>query len=291
MAFLDNTTATVFLDAVLTDLGRQRLAAANGTFRIESFSLSDDEIDYSATNPEESPIMEALFNNSTANKYNLVSYTDNNLKYLPVIEIADLSSRNSSVYAGAGFSDFPTQGFLLLANQATIEKFDNGSPSNGVLYGNTGTLNASNTNVIRTEQGLQDIVNALDDIHHTMQDDVYEVCVDSQIVSLLDSSGNVLTPNYVDDDLINYYYVNGVDEDFDEASPIKGPEGTSLQLKLASSQSLLSSGFFIDRLSKSGAITTSVGTSNYSYLDTNVKVKGRKTGFVKNIPVRILKAV
>ena len=219
MAFLDNTT--VFLDAVLTDLGRQRLAAANGTFRIESFSLSDDEIDYSATNPEESPIMEALFNNSTANKYNLVSYTDNNLKYLPVIEIADLSSRNSSVYAGAGFSDFPTQGFLLLANQATIEKFDNGSPSNGVLYGNTGTLNASNTNVIRTEQGLQDTTNELDDIHHTMQDDVYEVCVDSQIVSLLDSSGNVLTPNYVDDDLINYYYVNGVDEDFDESSPIK----------------------------------------------------------------------
>ena len=77
MAFLDKTTG--FLDAVLTDLGRQRLAAANGTFRIESFSLSDDEIDYSATNPEESPIMEALFNNSTANKYNLVSYTDNNL--------------------------------------------------------------------------------------------------------------------------------------------------------------------------------------------------------------------
>ena len=289
MAFLDNTT--VFLDAVLTDLGRQRLAAANGTFRIESFSLSDDEIDYSATNPEESPIMEALFNNSTANKYNLVSYTDNNLKYLPVIEIADLSSRNSSVYAGTGFADFPAQGFLLLANQSTIEKFDNGRPADGVLYGNTGTLNASNTNVIRTEQGLQDEVNALDDIHHTMQDDVYEVCVDSQIISLLDSSGNVLTPNYVDDDLINYYYVNGVDEDFDEASPIKGSEGTSLQLKLASSQSLLSSGFFINRLSKSSAITTSVGTSNYSYLDTTVKVKGRKTGFVKNIPVRILKAV
>ena len=285
MAFLDNTT--VFLDAVLTDLGRQRLAAANGTFRIESFSLSDDEIDYSATNPEDSPIMEALFNNSTANKYNLVSYTDNNLTHLPVIEIADLSSRNSSVYAGAGFSDFPTQGFLLLANQATIEKFDNGSPANGVLYGNTGTLNASNTNVIRTEQGLQDTANELDDIHHTMQDDVYEVCVDSQIVSLLDSSGNVLTPNYVDDDLINYYYVNGVDEDFDEASPIKGPEGTSLQLKLASSQSLLSSGFFIDRLSKS----VTIGTNDYSYLDTTVKVKGRKTGFVKNIPVRILKAV
>ena len=290
MAFLDNTTA-VFLDAVLTDLGRQRLAAANGTFRIESFSHSDDEIDYSATNPEDSPIMEALFNNSTANKYNLVSYTDNNLTHLPVIEIADLSNRNSSVYAGTGFTDFPAQGFLLLANQSTIEKFDSGRPASGVLYGNTGTLNASNTNVIRTEQGLQDIDNQLVDIHHTMQDDVYEVCVDSQIVSLLDSSGNVLTPNYVDDDLINYYYVNGVDESFDEASPIKGPEGTSLQLKLASSQSLLSDGFFTDRLSKTSAITTSVGTSDYSYLDTTVKVKGRKTGFVKNIPVRILKAV
>lgn len=285
MAFLDNTT--VFLDAVLTDLGRQRLAAANGTFRIESFSLSDDEIDYSATNPEDSPIMEALFNNSTANKYNLVSYTDNNLTYLPVIDVAT-HLQETGTYSG--FSGF--EGFVLLANQLTIENFiaegNRSNPSSGILYGNLGTLNLPNPNMIRTEQGLKD-EQAVGSLDHTMQDDVYEVCVDSQILKLRDAaSGNALTPNYTDDDLIDYYYINGSSAAFQGGSSFDElPQGTSLQFKLMSSQSLLATGFFNDRFSKD----YSDGMNNYKYLDTTVKVKGRKTGFVKNIPVRILKAV
>ena len=46
MAFLDNS-GDIILDAVLTDTGRKRLAAGDGSFRIAKFAFGDDEIDYS----------------------------------------------------------------------------------------------------------------------------------------------------------------------------------------------------------------------------------------------------
>jgi hypothetical protein len=45
MGFLDNS-GDIILDAVLTDLGRKRLAEGNGRFNISKFALGDDEIDY-----------------------------------------------------------------------------------------------------------------------------------------------------------------------------------------------------------------------------------------------------
>ena len=47
MGFLDNS-GDIILDAVLTDLGRKRMA--EGEFRIVKFSFGDDEIDYSLYN-------------------------------------------------------------------------------------------------------------------------------------------------------------------------------------------------------------------------------------------------
>jgi hypothetical protein len=46
MAFLDNS-GDIILDAVLTDAGRARLAAGDGSFKISKFAFADDEIDYS----------------------------------------------------------------------------------------------------------------------------------------------------------------------------------------------------------------------------------------------------
>ena len=46
MAFLDNS-GDIILDAVLTDVGRKRLAAGNGSFSVSKFALGDDEVDYS----------------------------------------------------------------------------------------------------------------------------------------------------------------------------------------------------------------------------------------------------
>ncbi len=49
MGFLANDTNNIILDAVLTNEGRKRLAANNGTFRIVQFSFSDDEVDFQKT--------------------------------------------------------------------------------------------------------------------------------------------------------------------------------------------------------------------------------------------------
>ena len=46
MGFLDHSTNNIIIDAVLTDFGRQRLAENSGQFRIEYFTLGDDEVDY-----------------------------------------------------------------------------------------------------------------------------------------------------------------------------------------------------------------------------------------------------
>lgn len=100
MGWLDHSTNNIILDAVLTDYGRQRLASSRGDFRITRFSLGDDEIDYRLVKKygrtvgkekieKNTPVFEALTNQSIALKYPLVSLEDtgaslstSNLPYL-----------------------------------------------------------------------------------------------------------------------------------------------------------------------------------------------------------------
>tara|TARA_B100000900_G_scaffold226196_1_gene192021 strand:- start:11698 stop:12726 length:1029 start_codon:yes stop_codon:yes gene_type:complete len=106
MAFLDNS-GDIILDAVLTDLGRKRLA--EGNFRITQFAFGDDEIDYSLYDKNhpsgsayydleilQTPVFES-FTRSNANiNYGLASYNGNpNLFYLPSM-IQNTKSPNTS---------------------------------------------------------------------------------------------------------------------------------------------------------------------------------------------------
>ena len=99
MAFLDNS-GDIILDAVLTDTGRFRLAKGDGSFKIEKFALSDDEINYKLydkNNPSgsayydleilQTPIMEAFTNNTSTMNYKLLSIPRTNLLYLPIMKI------------------------------------------------------------------------------------------------------------------------------------------------------------------------------------------------------------
>lgn len=111
MGFLDNTTNNIIIDAVLTDLGRQKLAAANGSFSIASFSLADDEIDYGLIKKfgrtvgkekieKNTPIFEAMTNQSVAMKYRLVGAENNSVlsvAYLPVLKSDSTPSLIKSV--------------------------------------------------------------------------------------------------------------------------------------------------------------------------------------------------
>ena len=96
MAFLDNS-GDIILDAVLTDVGRKRMA--NGTFEIVKFALGDDEIDYNLYNVNhpsgsayydleilQTPILESITGIAAHINYGLLSIPNPNLLYMPTIK-------------------------------------------------------------------------------------------------------------------------------------------------------------------------------------------------------------
>ena len=93
MGFQDNS-GEIFIDAVLTDEGRERLARNDGSFSIVRFRLGDDEIDYRFWNELtgsdskdrkilDTPVFEAFTNEVVALRYPLISIRNARLQFLP----------------------------------------------------------------------------------------------------------------------------------------------------------------------------------------------------------------
>lgn len=100
MGFLDLSTNSIILDAVLTDTGR-RLLASQGRFVITKFALGDDEVNYNIIEQygrtvgkekieKNTPIFEAMTNPTLAIRNSLMSIStvSNNITYLPTIELS-----------------------------------------------------------------------------------------------------------------------------------------------------------------------------------------------------------
>lgn len=100
MGYLDGSTVTV--DAILTNKGRQILAAG-GKLNITKFALSDDEVDYDLWNPahtlgtnyygaviENMPILEALPDETQMLRYKLVTLPKDVIG-IPVISVSPAS--------------------------------------------------------------------------------------------------------------------------------------------------------------------------------------------------------
>jgi len=99
MGLLNNNTANLLLDAVLTDLGRSYLARNDGSFSIVKFALGDDEVDYGIIQKygravgiekitKNTPVFEALTNPAHALKYKLISISNPNLLRLPTLALS-----------------------------------------------------------------------------------------------------------------------------------------------------------------------------------------------------------
>lgn len=99
MGWLDHSTNNVILDAVLTDVGRQFLARNDGSFSIHKFALGDDEVNYNIITKygrtvgrekieKNTPIFEALTNQSHSQKYKLISVSNPNLLRLPSLSLS-----------------------------------------------------------------------------------------------------------------------------------------------------------------------------------------------------------
>ena len=113
MGFLQQDSQNVIVDAVLTDIGRLKLA--QGQFNVTKFAAGDDEVDYGMivrygrTVGQEkieknTPVFEAVTNNKLALVHPLVSLPDPNRYTLPKLALAatqGLSSNTLSLGTGA----------------------------------------------------------------------------------------------------------------------------------------------------------------------------------------------
>ena len=312
MAFLDNS-GDIILDAVLTDTGRLRLAQGNGSFKIVKFALGDDEINYELYNGSHSngsayydleilrtPVLEAFTNNASSMKSKLVSYSSDNLLYLPTIQLSENNGTNNKQHS---------TGVFLVAVDETTETALNGET--GALFGYSTSTGARS---ILLHQGLDTTAIAASTPIGSVSSDIVEseflFEMDNRLGTIVDTAGNSKQHSYIDDDEIAAYLcpksegagsiVTGLSpaSDTDTAAtiadftPLAGPRDCQVSLKISSRIDLRNSNYLFTTLGTTGAthIDLSISTSGtYSYIDSNLRIQGTTTGTTIDIPIRYIK--
>lgn len=243
MAFLDNS-GDIILDAVLTDLGRKRLAAGN--FNIAKFALGDEEVNYALWNTSDSrgssfydleimqtPLLEAFTSDQSMMKSRLLTLMDDTLLYMPTLKLNDKQDVKHKPYPGY-------EGFYLMADSKTFDLNDGTArvlrtPEVGVLHGIPGRF--GQTTHISIDQGIDSGDSSLtlaDHMPGELIERSYIVKVDHRLLTLeaLLPGANAentmrLEESFIDDDGIATYYIVSSDSN----SPILGPREESLRLR------------------------------------------------------------
>ena len=291
MGFSDNS-GDIILDAVLTDTGRRRLARGDGSFKISKFAVGDDEINYEIYNPNhasgsayydleilQTPVLEAITNNTSVLKHKLLTVQRNDHLYLPVIQL----------FENAGSKRHTLGAYLIAANKDTEDSFDT---IDGVLFGERPRVGSG----FITNSSPPASVGIPSDLVETQ----YIVEMDSRLGHLVSKSGARARVSFIDDDKIASYFLSfGPNNNFitnisnlTDASDgaFNGPRGSRLEFKLASSVELNASNVLFTRLGSTVAINDKNGTStSVNFIDTTVRVTGATTGYSIDIPVRIIK--
>ena len=175
MGFLDHSTNNIVVDAVLTDLGRQRLSQNDGSFSIVKFALGDDEVDYTIIKKfgltvgrekieKNTPIFEAQTSNNLGLKYRLLSMSSQVETQLP--SLINTSTGNIS-------TDTST----------LIQKSANSASETFELVQKIGTGTSSNATGITVPIDIQE--------------SVFSIRASSRFLTISDSSGNPLPISYI----------------------------------------------------------------------------------------------
>lgn len=308
MAF-QNNSGDIILDVVLTDEGRRRLALGDGTFEIKQFALGDDEINYSLFETGsttalqdlsilQTPILEAFTNNTSMMKSKLLSLSQDDLLYLPVLRLNSLAQKLTA------------QGnFVVCVNEIT---WDGGSdnakaigtnddgPIDGMIYGLD--TNGDGTHIV-IDSGIDssDVTQITDS---TPVETQFMIEMDNRLGKLSSKNGKtVREPSMIDDDNVATYIITESDDisnafissinqvDFtDNSTPLNGPISKRLEFKIRSSQDVQVSNFLFERIGSTDTATYA-GHNNVKIIDSIVRVSGMTTGFSIDIPVRFAKSV
>ena len=328
MAFLDNS-GDIILDAVLTDTGRKRLAAGDGSFKIVKFALGDDEIDYSLYNSShasgsayydlnilQSPVLEAFTNNTSLMKSKLVTYTQNDLLYLPVIELNTLSPAGASLAT----STIVPGGYLATVDTATADATRTGTGTDAWTFTEPfGAVDICSRDVVKQsprifDQGIDstEVSPALMDANNILRETQYLIELDSRLLQLVDPATNqIARESFIDDDHIASYYIsvnrgsnffggtsdavpaynmgnnNGVPA-ADQESVIAGEYGTRIGLKLRAQNELANDNYLFTTLGGSESILAT-GAKTLRTIDTTIRVTGFTTGYRVDVPFKLVK--
>lgn len=318
MAFLDNS-GDIILDAVLTDAGRKRLAAGDGSFRIAKFALGDDEVDYSlyntgATSGQEDlrilqlPIFEAFTNNTSVLKNKLLTYADNSLLYLPVIKLNNLSDFGAPVNSG-------NSGYFVSCDSTTSEQVRTANADAFTVDGFRAAddANAGSTiSRVTLDQGLDSSDLSLDllsDTDRALMETQYIIEVDNRLLEIATGDGSLATPTFIDDDSVASYYfsmnsnpsyfmmpqIQGEGVNRTSAGKVIGPTsatgrlGPRLMFNLRASRDVQVSTTLFTQLGKTGESVSGAGAGTFSTIDTVLRVTGFTTGYRTDISLKLFK--
>ena len=331
MGFLDNS-GDIILDAVLTDAGRKRLARGDGTFKVTKYAFGDDEIDYGKYKPNQAsgsayydleilqtPILEAFTNNRSSLKSKLISLTNNNLLFLPVIVLNDQYDHARPTEGALGSGSF-----YVAVDQTTAT--DLGSVANAAAYrcmlGQLPVQSAAEiSSYIRVDQGLNTTkLTAQAPLSPELTEQQYMVEIDNRLGQLVNigifgggATSGLASPAFIDDDQIATYYLTenvggfierctagalgdtGAKDSSDNKQKkgageeiIPGPRGTKLAFSLYAKDNLRQSDYLFDTIGETKTNPTLL-TGTYKVISTTVRVTGVTTGYRIDIPVTFVK--
>ena len=310
MAFLDNS-GDIILDAVLTDTGRMRLAKGDGSFKIVKFALGDDEINYwsyenvnnaAGRNTSgsafydlsilQTPVLEAFTNNTSLLKHRLVSYTRNDLLYLPIIKNNTGDDASSALFQDSSQGNI----YVVGVDQSTLDTSGIKPTTAGVLNG----LKGGGSNYIRLDFGFDTTKLAKES---TIRTDVKEtqliVEFDNRLGTLVDAlSGEELDFDFLDDDQVATYVLTGPiistqgAGEATDSSALAGPFTGQARFQFKASISLQTSDALYNQFGTTGA-TLNAGNpaGTYNFIDTLLRVTGGNTGYSVDVPVRFVRKV
>jgi hypothetical protein len=233
MGFLDNS-GDIILDAVLTDLGRERMARGDGSFKIAKYAAGDDEIDYGKYERNnlngspyydleilKTPILEAFTDNAGQLKSKLITIPRNNLLYLPILKLVNGELNDGEITSeNATLSDDNIMYVTVDLDTSTVKGTGGAASATKDLYTRKGVIRGDgiistnkNTSMIVIDQGLNTVdLPQSSDLDLDLKETQYILEVDDRLGKIqsppTSNSNQLLDINFVDDDRIASYYVS-----------------------------------------------------------------------------------
>jgi len=322
MSFQDSAGGIV-LDAVLTDLGRKKMA--QGNFTVVKFALGDDEVDYSFyeisggisddTKIMTTPIMEAFAGQSANINHGLQNFIREDIIYYPTIKTNPYLSE-AAITGSSGFyhfavnketkrkleSHFGDLKFVLENNKLDQTKlvFESGIDSTDL------DPNHINKERFIINMGLYDKYfiaytdnRFVEKMLVSREDSMFENDSSNNLYANLEplqDSIEVSLPGI--GEFHSSYRISAVDNNIiktSESEPkhsnIQGPRSSVFALNFKIKDELTSDSSSDFKYGKFGTTSNAVlgGSDLYDFIDTTIYIQGLSSGATITVPIRIIR--